>query len=474
MKRSILTEWQMTSKAEDFPLHMYRFPVRDWDQKYQGTYPIVSRLRRLNDWQAMAFHESVIASFDPIQKWEEDSPNHYEERPIHVESRFERELLQRVLLKSLEAAQPKGKYRIRYGQFVSKHPSFRIQGIGVHPALTLQINVDETGVIRVGFHLSHRFIPEKHLGELLKEGSPLITEGVTVVDPYHQYSYRFIEEDERTVGSFFKEVEQPLIQYYQNKNQGFRVKDVSPDTKAVKVKGKKKEPLPFIPDLLMLEASYKQLPHQILKPVSKEIKLSSHVKTERMLEMVEAILQHFPRLSYDKSGLLASKQGYQLVKLKKPLLRFGNRHTNPLPFYGLKKGGVYRNEIDRLQVTYFVDGDLVNRIQQQASAKDHPVPSFIRELEEVSRRMGVELETIKVPSLRDVVFHDPQELKKHLKKVNSQLRQLTVVILEEDRADACYEVIKQELTGEKGDCHTGDYAENGGHQESKSEGVCLL
>lgn len=449
MLRSILTRWQMKSTTDDFPLHLYRMPVRDWDRKHQENYTVLSDLRRLNGWQPMDFWGAVIASFKPIREWGKHVHLDYEVRPIRKEDGHERAIFARVLMRNIEAAQPKGKYRIRNGQFVMEKPSFTHSGIQVHPALSLRVEVGETGLIRIGFHLSHRFLHTKHLGELIETGSSLLQEGATVVDRYSHTRYWFVGTDERQVGQTFHEIGCSLIDYYINQGRGHLVKNVSPNTSAVQVAAFNQEILPFIPDLLTLETSFEQLPMKAIQPITRHIKMSAHDKTEDLIHTADQILKAYPHLQYERKGLLASVHGFELTTFSPPLLRFGKNHANRSTFIGLKKGGVFHNETAQLPVTYLVDGDIIREIQQGKPA-DHRVVRFMEELEAQSRKAGVKIDRVNTtPNLREVVFQDPIELRKKLKKVSSDLKNLTVIITSERGAERCYEAIKQELTGKK-------------------------
>ncbi|OYD07430.1 Piwi domain-containing protein [Paludifilum halophilum] len=449
MKRSILTNWRMKSTTEDFPLHLYWMPVRDWDNKYAENYSVLSDLRRLNGWQPMDFRGQVIASFEPIREWGEHAYSNVEVRPIRKEDAHERAVLEQVLMRNIEAAQPKRKYRIRNGQFTMAKPGFEHSGIRVHPTFCLRTEVDKTGSILIGFHLTHRFLHRKHLGELIRSGSSMVREGVTVVDRYRHTRYRFIRVDERLVGQPFQEIRRSLIDYYINRNQGFLVEKVSPESTAVMVAASNGEELPFIPDLLTLETSFEQLPQPAIRPISRHVKMSAHDKTERMIQSVEEILQAYPRLKYERNGLLAAVHGFELTTFSSPVLRFGQNHTSKSTFKGLKNGGVFKNETDKLDVTYLVDGEIIREILQ-GKPNEHQVVRFMNELENQSFWTGVDIHRINTTSqLRRVIFQDPTELRKSLKRISSDLHCLTVIITNEERADRCYEAIKQELTGKK-------------------------
>lgn len=451
----VLTEWLLDTRTSDLPIYIYKMPVEDIETHYSENYKVVALLRRKTNYRvAIVHYKHFIASFDKIPDsfWEKKKPMSSEYREINPTNSIEAKLLSQLLLREIAIQQPESEISTQNAVFVQKKPiwipekyrkRYRIQR-----QLTLDCKVDQKGRIYLGFTLSHRYLYQQNITEMWDEIKP----GVKVCD-YRHKQFEFVNLDQRKISDPFEKLGgQNIYEYFEN-NPKFpqwfvaRLKQLPPDTLAVKVKaGKEGNEYSYPPQLLRLQASFDNVPAEL----QQRSKLSADEKMNAAIQMMEKILSHCKRIRYQKSGLVVMKHGYQVKKLKKPLLVFGNGVETSNIREGLANGGVYRSTRHhpiKQRYCYIIDKPIYNKILTTFES----VQQFIDDLEEKSKQWGVQLQQVEEQNHVETNFANRKELEYRLLELAESYNDLTIVVITNQKES--YSLGKEELDA-KVDCAT--------------------
>ncbi len=387
----VLTEWKSDTNAHQLNLHIYKTKMRDYEERNYENGKLVWKLRTLNKEQTIVFNNQYIASWQEIKTWDDEQAISHEFRSIDLLIEAERKLLERLILKTLQEHKKNMKsYHYKYGAFIQK--KYEIRGnTRIHKTYTFDVHVDGNGDIFVGFDRTHRFIPNNNIENLIRKNS--ITKDTPVIDDRHN-RYYFEKIDGRRIDEYLPEIGQSLLDYFKGKNEFYRLKGADPSSQIVVVKTNQGTPLLYPPQILFEDISLGSIPKKYQKGINEIIKLSSHQKMQQSINDVNEILGHLSDcISFSKKNLLIDNSGYKAIGFEKPSLLFGKGRVNPSPFYGLDQGGVY--EAKPLSIHYFVDGTIVEDIKKD-KPQNHVVIQFIKELESLSNKMNVPIQSEKL------------------------------------------------------------------------------
>lgn len=453
MVTNMITEWLLDTHVKDLPVWMYKMPLEDTETRYSENYQVVSDLRRKTNYQQAIVHRgNFIASLQEIPEslWEMKKPLSTPEfREIDSANGSERKLLSRLLIQEIAVHQPweiSSQNSLLVGRKSIPIPKKYEERYRIHRQLTLDCNVDPQGRIYLGFHLSHRYLYQQNITKMWNEIKP----GVKVCD-YNQKQYVFVERDHRKISDPFEPElgGQSLLEYYAN-NRKFpskfieRVKQLPPDTLAVKVKAGKDYLFP--PQLLRLQASFDHIPLEL----QRLSKLNADRKMKIAIQTMEWVLSHCKRIRYRKSGLEVKRHGYRVEKVNKPMMVFGKGVQSSNIRAGLTKGGIYGSTSHRpikQKYCYIID----KPIYEQIGTRFLDVNEYVRDLEKKSRQWGVQLQRVDEQNHFATSFADRKELERRLIDLADSYNDSTIVVItgQKDR----YSLVKEELDA-KVDCAT--------------------
>ncbi|MBB5354797.1 hypothetical protein HNR43_000756 [Anoxybacillus mongoliensis] len=452
MNQYYITECIANENASNIPLHIYTVSLLNPNQKYSFAHHIVYELRKRNPNVTIAAHGQYIASFQEITHWGDHEYIKHEYRAIECFNAAERTVLERLLKQEL-IERCKNDYKIYKDLFCLKtEQSIEMNEIIVYPAIYLSFTVEENGNILIGFEYQHRFEYKKTLEDLLRDRSPLIKEGVEVVDSYNKksYYYTFVEVAPYTAGEKSPYLQQSVIDYYITKNEKWKLKGVHNKTPIVHVRSQTGDIFPYLPHLLRLTCSYEQLMPSTAKQVNRIIKLPPNEKMPKLYQEIFRLLQYQNMLTFRKENVRAANLNYDIFNLSSPLMEFGRDYKTTKVSDGLGQAGVY--EPKSVTVSYFVDPEL-NYDQR----KKDEILDFTKKLQDLSEKLGVKLNVSKKPrqlfGVLPVDFFKSERLSFELKSIADAFDGTVIVIGTEENIDRAYMAIKREF-GAKADIMT--------------------
>lgn len=439
------SEWLMTLHAGEIQFHLYKLPVRNYEEKDYENGSLSRLVAKMNGDPVVAFYGPYIGSFEELKKWPEGYEKEHEYRAIDLENERERKLLQRLILNGIGKAN-KSEYHHDYGTFVAKKGD-SIEGIRVHKGIHLDVLVEPNGNIIIGFDMKFRLFYEKNLFQMMQ--TEHVVPGMGVFDPYTGTHYEFVGQLDQTVSDPMEPGEPSPIEYYRTvKKRPDLVAHIPPQTPAVKVKkkGRNARPYTYIPQLLKLECHYSGID----PTVKKQIRLSTNQKTNQSAKLAGRLIRRFDQtlfpyeLGPEPKNLQAKATGYRIVEIDEPVLRVGNdikvkdfrRIKN-----ALREGGVYAPPKEPLKYQYLIDHDVYSH-SQSLHMKD-----FAEELEKTSRAWGVPLKRMNI--IKQISFSNPSQLRLKLKELDWDPSVVTAVIFHK-KNESRYQLIKNELGRNQG------------------------
>lgn len=448
MRQYFLSEWLADTNVKDIPIHIYTFPLNEKDERHSAGGLISSNLSKINNFQPIIFYEQYIASFHEITEWDKHTFIKHECRVIHPEKELERKLFERLLKKEIINLAIKKDYKIdrSYIRLKKKPEIFGKNELLVFPALFLSVTVEPSGNIFVGFEYTHRFEYTANLLHLINTKSPVVKQGVTVIDVTNpkSYEYEFIEVAPYTAGQESPYLKESVIDYYKRNNKFWKLKGVQENSMIVHVKGNNGDILPYLPQLLKLSCSFNTLPPYLHYVVSKSIKLSPEKKMRPLLQEAYKLLSQLSIVHFPKENCLVEKLGYDVKCANDPILKFGKNITHTNIYSGLPKGGIYSGK--EAHVSFFVDPEL-------RKSKEQDILKFIKLLKAEAENLGVNLIISKKPNrLREKLdYHifSSTDITLQLKGLPKFFEGTVIVLTTENNSQNAYKPIKRELGGKQ-------------------------
>lgn len=69
-----ISEVLSKERVSEIPIHLYVFSVEDQNKRFEGFATYFYQIRRMNNYQIMSYNQWTIASFEPIQFFDEKLP----------------------------------------------------------------------------------------------------------------------------------------------------------------------------------------------------------------------------------------------------------------------------------------------------------------------------------------------------------------------------------------------------------------
>ncbi|MFJ5718199.1 Piwi domain-containing protein [Neobacillus sp. NPDC093127] len=437
-----LTEWLSSTNTEEIPLHIYKVPIKEIQNRHAEGGMIAYNLRKTNDFKTLVFFDQYIASFEELDNWGEQAYLSYTHKIIDPSRSIDRTLMERLIKREIEQ-QSDTDFILDKGSFrYKKEKTIQTKEMKIFPAIHLDVTVEDTGSIVIGFEYKHLFEFNRFIISDLASVQP----GTKLVDSTNKkaYEYIFKEVADYKAGDISPYLGESVISYYQRKGQFFKLKGIDENSPVVHVESKDGKVFPYLPHLLKLRCSFDQIPNHLKNVVNKAIKLSAHEKMGNLLKAVSQLVSFIDRLTFPKKNVFAENLGYQVKYLPKPGLLFGeNVITNNINS-GLSKGGVYRGNVAK--VSFFVDPSLQGNPNFRTQIKD-----FIDILSRQSDQLGVKLDISTKPvelrgQLKPNLFSS-NELNYQLKFLGKHFEGTIIVLTAEQSTANAYLPIKKEFGG---------------------------
>lgn len=396
----LITEFRLYKQAKDFVIFIYDLPVTDLDTKHSENGGLVYRLKKQNNNRVISFNENLVGAFCEIDWGKEKVNASKEERSINLSNERERTLLERLLKTQIISAADKSCYKSVRDTFLkSNKPVWSNGRAELYEKTDLSVAVDEEGNIVINVDITHKAESKIPLSEEITKGS--IKEGDEVKDLFHDCYYKYIGVAPFTIAEPNEYMRgRSIVEYYAQKGEGYVTANLSLNTKAVLVKSKKGEPLPYIPLRLCRVLRLEDLKgaadsvikmsadKKIQKIIAAAISLTWTSKITRTTDNWE---QHIILI---KSALLCRKSGYNVIDLKKPVLCFGSDHSCNYGYGDIIRSinnfGPYKNK-ENVEVYYYVDNSIFCEGNNVIQEKQNKVAALIGEIESWARQGGVTL-----------------------------------------------------------------------------------
>ncbi|WP_080840602.1 MULTISPECIES: Piwi domain-containing protein [Cohnella] len=438
----ILTEWESDTNASNLVVHLYSLPVRNVFELHNENGHACSELRRLNKTNVIDFFEQFIASWQPIENWGKYTFTNHECRSINALVSTERTVLERLLLRTIESAQPRNEIAAGSRKFTWLKAEKVVQNISIHRVIHCDVSININGVITVGFDLNHSFRTNDSVFDLMK--SKAIIKGDRVIDKYNNLHYEFDKVTEYTISDVVPELGQSVINYFvRERKQTWKVDKLDPSMPVVYVKMKNRQaPIAYAPAMLQKELTFESLPVAVVRQTSEVYKQNANQKIKILLDEMQNILKRTDKLQFSKQKLLVQQSGYKVKQIEIPNLTFGKNVTQSQPRYGLEKGGVVLSK--PLSINLLVYPELIN-------TKLNAITAFNDKLIALSHKWGVPLTILKKSETyrnKSIDFTNPHQFAILLKELaNYSFQELTLVIIPEKVAGMWYDLIKKEFGG---------------------------
>lgn len=317
---------------------------------------------------------------------------------------------------------------------------YKRNGIIIRRGMKFDINIDGSGKIIIGFDSLHNFFSSQNIINELKNNT--ISKDTKLIDFNTNCTYLFSEETDFTItdktdylgGISIKE-------YYKNKGQEKLLANVPDSLKAVIVKNKNGTELCYSPTLLYKVCDFGSLQNNVVKDFNNKCKMQTDEKMRYCLKNAYNILNLSKYIEISKSNFNIKNLGYQKFNVTIPDLIFGNRKISSKISSGLNNNGTYEKK--EISINYFVDPEILNEKQYL-----NTVNSFLEELENTSKNLGIEINRDKVSGkvkLRKINISNIDVFSSDIKKIIDAYKNMTVFILTEANMKNFYTVIKREF-----------------------------
>lgn len=438
-----LTECMSDIKSDEIPIFIYKMGINNINEKHSENAKIVSDLRRLNGYKnIIIFFENYIASFFKISLWGEYSYILEENRTIDITKNHEKKLLERLIGKDILNKYNKKEYMNSdtLYEILEKRNIYNKNGVTIKRGMKFDININNAGNIIIGFDSLHNFFSSQNIINGLRNKS--ISKNTKLVDYNTNYTYSFWEEADFTISDKTEYLGGISIKdYYKNKRQEKLLENVPDSLKAVIVKNKNGNELCYSPTFLYKVCDFGSLPKNVLYDFQRNYKMKPDEKMRYCLRNAYNILSSSQYIKISNNSFKIQSLGYEKFNVPVPNLMFGlNRISNRVDI-GLNNGGVYEKK--PISIHYFVDPELLKD-------KDdlNNVTSFLNELENISKKLGVEIYRDKVSNKIDLKKIDTSNVELFslgIKKIIDAYKSTTVFILTETNMQNFYNVIKKEF-----------------------------
>lgn len=321
------------------------------------------------------------------------------------------------------------------------HPT-QVGAIDVTPYISIDVHISNDGNIVIGFDSAHRFTYRETLYDRIQRNK-IISPGLRVTDYTlpRALEYRVKEIASYNINERSSILNQSIIEYYNNSNQAYKIKDIAKDSPVIHVENHFGMILPYVPQFLREVCTLDSLPYEVRNKVNNVIKQTPQRKMGQLLKIMDKILQYNHFLTFDKRNVRAANIGYEMKYVKQPNRLFGNGVSHHQVFHGLQRGGVF--EKSKIDTTYFVDPALVQ--------EERNIIQFIQTIDSTANKVGVKTnkpkKTMNLFQTLHEDFFQSNTLAFELKRLTEYFAGTVVVIVSSKNIDKAYHAVKKEFGG---------------------------
>ncbi|WP_100402176.1 Piwi domain-containing protein [Bacillus sp. FJAT-42315] len=379
-----ITEVTATQWANEISLHVYEFPVEDPTKKYEGASMICKAWRRANDYMAVAFNQSTIVTFEPVNSYAGFEPLSYEIKTINPNNPFETRLLERLIKESLLAVGQKQLKMKRAGSDLQEWNPKKVGNILIYPALSFHINILANS-IHIGFHLTHKFEYEHTLQQMIERGE-VIEPGLKVLhsDIRNNYTYEVEQIAPYSVMEYCPKLKKSIYQYYNAKGDTRVIEALHDGVKVIYAKPIYGDSLSYAATVLKPLCSFETMKSFETKKVMDILKMKPDERMKKQLRQAMNLLNVYPYLTFEKNPFLIEANNYELYQIQDPKIFMDRSYFKPL--HGMKNGKLFKSGTIRLSI--FMD----EAIEKKLGISKALVFRFIKILQQFAKQQGVTLE----------------------------------------------------------------------------------
>lgn len=433
-----ITEFKNNLNSNDIKVWVYTLPVKDLNTKHNENYKVVQGLKKLNkNNQIIVFNEHIIGSFEEINNWGEYKYINCEFREVDITIQTEKKVLERLLLEEIKSNIDKLTYEIEKNDksIYIKQPLYNKNNLRMKRKIEFDINIEQNREIIIGFTLSHGFDYIDTLERDLQLNRVL--PGDKVKDFYNNNTYKFKQIAPFTISDKNEYLQSSIIDYYNNKGQGYIVSKLDPATKVVLVETDKGQVFPYIPNRLKKVCDFGNLSGNIIKECNKYMKLKSNDRMKISIDTATNILKNSKYIKFDKKNMLIENLGYKKQDVNNPKFIFGNGSMHSSILYGLKNNGSYEQK--EIEISYFIDPHIANN-----RSKLDKVIDFTQKLEEFSNSMGINIKREKSNvDFKSIRVENKDLFERDLRDIVENYKNPTIVIMEENNCENYYNLVKK-------------------------------
>lgn len=384
MLEAYISEAMAKQLVIEIPIHIYEFAVEDQTRKYQGVANIYWSWKRANQYIPIGFHQSTIASFQPILEMDGFQPISYQQRTIDSSNSFERTLLEKLIKDSFLVVGQQSLYLKRVGSDLQEWQARKIGDVLIYPALSIHVNIINNRVC-IGFNMTHKFEYSFTLQQMIEQGNTP-SEGMKIIhsDPTTNFTYEFDRIADYSVMDICPLLKKSIYQYYVDKGKQAVIKTLHPNVKVIYAKTKDQASLSYAASVLKPLCSFETMKPHERKRVMDALKLKPDERMKKMLRQMMEIIKRYPYLEFEHNPFLIEHNDYKMIKLEDPTIHLDKIYKKPL--HGLKNGRIFKGGTIRLSI--FLDEDFNKKLGITKTT----VYQFIKIIESIAIQHGVEFD----------------------------------------------------------------------------------
>lgn len=430
----IINEFKNDLNAEKINIHIYTLQIKNMETKHSENSRIAWELKKLNkENKHIIFFKNYIASFDPINVWEDKYINH-EYKNIDITNPSERTLLERLILDDIKISSGKSGYRYNKDGIFTKQPVYQDRDIIAYRRFNFDVKVEPNGDIIIGYNSSVSFEYINTLEVDIKNGK--VKHGDIVKDYYKGGTYRFVDVAEFTISDENKHMCDSIVNYYNRNGEGYVVDKLDPKMKAVLVdrgKDERTQIFPYIPSRLKKQLTYDKLPYN----ASKITKLTPTERMNILTQAVKNISSNCRYVVYKHENRMVDKIGYSEIILEKPDLKFNNAMVSNNIANALFTYGSYESK--PVEISYFIDPDILKDPEVFEEVK-----LFTKELEQRSSNAKVDLiRTKSGVKFKDIRMDNKDIFEMELRTIVSNYKGASIFIMTDENGEKYYNSVKR-------------------------------
>lgn len=430
----IINEFKNELNANNILIHIYTLPVKDIEDKHSENGSVRWNLKKINkDNPYIVFFANQIASFYPINTWEEEYNTH-EYRNIDINNYAERQLLQRLILEDINIGGVKSGYKYTKDGLFIKQPVYNDKNMLGFRKFNFDVNTESNGDIIIGYNVSMHFEYINTIEKDIQQGT--IKQGDSVKDFYKGGTYKFIEVADFTIGEKNEYLKDSIVNYYIRNGQKHIIDKLNHNMKAIIVssdKGGKSTKLTYIPSMLKKQVKNENLPYN----ANRMTKMTPTERMKLLNNTIQNIAANCIYVKYNRANRYIHNLGYKDILLETPKFKFNNGKISTNIANSLFSLGSYESK--SIQISYFIDPDIVknNNLFEE-------VKKFTNKLEETSLNAKVNLIRNKSGvNFKEIRTDNKDIFELELRNIVSNYKGASIFIMSDENGEKYYNSVKK-------------------------------